>query len=119
MRFRLHFVSQLRKHVVVRDNQIDVSRCKALMPRMLHRDETTMATTPTKQLQEHDEGAIDSKASMTEVDAILDPEQRAKAERALVWKLDMRLMPMIALIFIMNYIGTSPPLSSVQCCFSS
>jgi hypothetical protein len=36
---------------------------------------------------------------------ILEPEIRAKAERLLVRKLDLRLMPMIALIFIMNYIG--------------
>lgn len=35
---------------------------------------------------------------------ILDPEQRAADERRLVRKLDMRLMPMIILIFIMNYI---------------
>lgn len=41
----------------------------------------------------------------TVVDPVLDPRLRAKAERALTWKLDMRLMPMIALIFIVNYIG--------------
>ncbi|KAF8514246.1 major facilitator superfamily domain-containing protein [Hysterangium stoloniferum] len=38
---------------------------------------------------------------------ILDSHLRSKAERALTWKLDLRLMPMIALIFIMNYIGFS------------
>ncbi|KAF8496048.1 MFS general substrate transporter [Gautieria morchelliformis] len=49
---------------------------------------------------------LDSRTSVAEVtvDTVLDPHQRAKAERALVWKLDMRLMPMIALVFIMNYI---------------
>jgi len=35
---------------------------------------------------------------------VLDPQIRVAAERSLVRKLDMRLMPMIALIFIMNYI---------------
>lgn len=35
---------------------------------------------------------------------ILDAENRKKAERRLVRKLDMRLMPTIVLIFIMNYI---------------
>lgn len=38
---------------------------------------------------------------------ILDPEQRAAEERRLVRKLDMRLMPTIILIFIMNYIDVS------------
>ncbi|KIJ51016.1 hypothetical protein M422DRAFT_776904 [Sphaerobolus stellatus SS14] len=45
-----------------------------------------------------------SHAPKDELQAILDPQNRAKAERALVRKLDLRLMPMIALIFIMNYI---------------
>ncbi|GJJ12926.1 hypothetical protein Clacol_007173 [Clathrus columnatus] len=40
----------------------------------------------------------------TASDPIFDAKRRAKAERALTWRLDLRLMPMIALIFIMNYI---------------
>lgn len=40
-------------------------------------------------------------------DPMLDAKSREKAERALTWKLDLRLMPMIGLIFIMNYIGRS------------
>lgn len=39
------------------------------------------------------------------VETVLNPEQRAIAERALVRKLDMRLLPAIVLIYIMNYIG--------------
>lgn len=39
------------------------------------------------------------------VDNILHPERRARAERKLIRKLDLRLTAMIALIFIMNYIG--------------
>ena len=52
---------------------------------------------------------IDTTASVAEVtvDTVLNPRQRASAERALVWKLDLRLLPMIVLIFIMNYIGSS------------
>lgn len=46
----------------------------------------------------------DAEFNETVVDPVLDPRLRAKAERALTWKLDMRLMPMIALIFIVNYI---------------
>lgn len=82
-----------------------------------------MATTPTKQSNEQYEEVDDMKkveatTGVVDVtpDTILDPQQRALAERALVWKLDMRLMPMIALIFIMNYIGTSP--SYVRRCLS-
>ena len=40
-------------------------------------------------------------------DTVLNPSQRASAERALVWKLDLRLMPMIVLIYVMNFIGSS------------
>jgi len=39
------------------------------------------------------------------LDSVLEPQIRMAAEKALVRKLDLRLMPMIALIFIMNYIG--------------
>ena len=82
---------------------------------MVDRDARIMATTPTKHENEHYEYGEDMKkidtatASVAEitVDTVLHPHQRAKAERALVWKLDMRLMPMIVLIYIMNYIGSS------------
>ena len=37
----------------------------------------------------------------------LDSERRKAEERHLVRKLDMRLLPMIILIFIMNYIDVS------------
>jgi MFS transporter, ACS family, DAL5 transporter family protein len=62
-----------------------------------------------KQYDAEDVKKLDSRTSVAEVtvDTVLDPQQRAKAERALVRKLDMRLMPMIALVFIMNYIGES------------
>lgn len=52
-------------------------------------------------------GLGDVEFNETVVDPVLDPKLRAKAERALTWKLDLRLMPMIALIFIVNYIGRS------------
>ncbi len=38
---------------------------------------------------------------------IMDAAKRKAAERHLVRKLDMRLMPTIVLIFIMNYIDVS------------
>ena len=40
--------------------------------------------------------------------AILDAGRRAVEERRLLRKLDMRLMPMIILIYLMNYIDVSP-----------
>lgn len=36
--------------------------------------------------------------------ASLSPEERERAERALVRKIDLRLLPMIILIYIMNYL---------------
>ena len=73
-----------------------------------------MAATPTKQENEQYEDGenvkkTDMATSVAEitVDTVLNPHQRAKAERALVWKLDMRLLPMIVLIYVMNYIGSS------------
>ena len=38
---------------------------------------------------------------------ILDSERRVVAERQLLHKLDFRLMPMIILIYLMNYIDVS------------
>lgn len=42
---------------------------------------------------------------------LLLPERRAVAEKQLVRKLDVRLLPAIVLIFILNYIDVSPSLS--------
>jgi hypothetical protein len=57
----------------------------------------------------NDEARVDGKESVqmdeAKANPVLDPALRIEAERALTWKLDLRLMPMIALIFIMNYIG--------------
>lgn len=39
--------------------------------------------------------------------ALLGDDVRPAAERALVRRLDMRLMPIVVLIFIMNYIDVS------------
>lgn len=36
--------------------------------------------------------------------ASLSPEERAKAEKALVRKIDLRLLPMIIIMYIMNYL---------------
>lgn len=36
--------------------------------------------------------------------AAMSPERRAEAEKALVRKIDIRLMPMIVLMYIMNYL---------------
>lgn len=36
--------------------------------------------------------------------AAMSPERRAEAEKALVRKIDFRLMPMIVLMYIMNYL---------------
>ena len=46
-----------------------------------------------------------SHASNGELETILDPRSREEAERALVRKLDLTLMPILGLIYIMNYIG--------------
>lgn len=46
--------------------------------------------------------------------SILEVHSRVAAERRLVRKLDMRLMPMIFLIFIMNYIDVSNDAFRVQ-----
>jgi hypothetical protein len=80
---------------------------------MVNKEEKIIMTTLTNLANKQSEDVEDVKkantrASVTEitVDAIFDPQQRAKAERALLWKLDLWLMPMIVLVFIMNYIGT-------------
>lgn len=36
--------------------------------------------------------------------AALSPDERARAERALVRKIDIRLLPMIIIMYIMNYL---------------
>ena len=43
---------------------------------------------------------------------LLAPDVRAAAERRLVWILDMRLLPTIILIYIMNYIDVRNHLDS-------
>ena len=63
-----------------------------------------------------DEFIVDvAKAPSTEDDDFKMPEpgsrERALAEKRLVRKLDIRLLPTIFLIFIMNYIDVSSPLS--------
>lgn len=45
-----------------------------------------------------------------------DSEERNTLERALVRKLDLRLLPMIFLIYIMNYIDVRPAVYSSSCC---
>ena len=40
---------------------------------------------------------------------LLENDQRASAERRLVKKLDHRLLPMIVVIYIMNYIDVRQP----------
>lgn len=58
---------------------------------------------------EHLERKPSSSINNTKGDGyLLYSDVRPSAERALVRKLDMRLLPMIILIFIMNYIDVSP-----------
>lgn len=75
--------------------------------------------TPTNQLNEqYEDGGdmkkVDMRATVAEItiETVLDTQKRAKAERALVQKLDVRLLPMIVLVFIMNYIGMAVALKS-------
>ncbi|KAF8574831.1 MFS general substrate transporter [Ramaria rubella] len=64
-----------------------------------------MTSTPEKYDDvDHIEKTKDLATVKITPDTVLNPQQRQRAERALVWKLDMRLMPMVTLIFIMNYI---------------
>lgn len=44
------------------------------------------------------------RATPPELVAAMSPERRAEAETALVRKIDIRLMPMIVLMYIMNYL---------------
>ena len=44
---------------------------------------------------------------------LLTEENRAAGERRLVRKLDMRLMPTVAVIYLMNYIDVSFPLKHI------
>ena len=46
---------------------------------------------------------------------LLSADARPAAERRLVRQLDLRLMPTIIIIFIMNYIDVSIPLYAIQC----
>ena len=72
-----------------------------------------MATIPTNQVNENydygDVKKVDTRGTVAEitVETVLSTQKRSKAERVLVRKLDMRLLPMIVLVFIMNYIGVS------------
>jgi len=75
---------------------------------------TTTPPSPTKDekfgddhVERVDETTTRSKGAQITVDTVLDPEQRIRAERSLVRKLDCRVLPMIFLIFVMNYIGKS------------
>lgn len=36
--------------------------------------------------------------------AAMTPEERATLEKKLLWKIDMRLLPMLVLMYIMNYL---------------
>ena len=46
---------------------------------------------------------------------LLSADARPAAERRLVRQLDLRLMPTIIIIFIMNYIDVSIPLYAIRC----
>jgi hypothetical protein len=74
----------------------------------LDRETDEMATTPPENLKEekYDVSHVEQTEGVITVDTVLDPQLRVRAERALVRKLDSRLLPMIVLIFIMNYIGS-------------
>ena len=50
---------------------------------------------------------------------LLGNGQRASAERRLVKKLDYRLLPTVAVIFIMNYIDVRQSLGSTICLLTS
>lgn len=68
------------KHAYIEDQQIEISSGKE---------------------QEQDDK---SKANVDDSGQILDTQRRAIAERQLVRRLDMRLLPTIFLIYIVNYI---------------
>jgi len=53
----------------------------------------------------HNENVLPAKPSRAPISVLnLTPEQRAQVEKALVRKIDLRLLPMIVLMYIMNYL---------------
>ena len=58
-------------------------------------------------LAKKDDDVVAATAADDSSSMVLDSERRVAEERRLVRKLDMRLMPIIILIFIMNYIDVS------------
>lgn len=48
----------------------------------------------------------------------LNPEERRKAERALVRKIDIRLLPMIVIMYILNYLDRNNIVSSCYWIFT-
>lgn len=55
-----------------------------------------------------------------EIIRAMTPEQRAAAEKKLLWKIDMRLLPMIIIMYILNYIDRcvrQASSSSLYSCF--
>lgn len=62
----------------------------------------------TETIQDDSQRTGDLTKDDSSEEIIMDASKRRMDERRLVRKLDMRLMPMIFLIFIMNYIDVSP-----------
>lgn len=62
----------------------------------------------TETIQDDSQRTGDLTKDDSSEEIIMDAGKRRMDERRLVRKLDMRLMPMIFLIFIMNYIDVNP-----------
>ena len=56
----------------------------------------------SEEVKEHNASIVTGKVT---VDVTFNSQERARAERALLRRLDMRLVPITLLILIMNYIG--------------
>ena len=74
-------------------------------------DEKHEASVEQIEHNKNDQASVDTKLPDGE---LLEPEVRARAERRLVRTLDMRLLPTIIVIFIMNYIDVSAGFSFTQ-----
>lgn len=73
-----------------------------------HRDSGSgVAKTNDIEYSEHCKEPVETLQERGKDDELLTPERRPAAERQLVRKLDMRLLPTIIVIFIMNYIDVS------------
>lgn len=88
----------------------------------------TMSPRPSNDIEAHaDKSYVDNVEVVANADrpnarkeapayvASLTPEEREQAEKALVRKIDLRLLPMIIIMYILNYLDRNNIVSSLAC----